>query len=819
MKTIKRISGILRTVGIVMMLVAVVLWLYVLANTGKNWGSLSGRLAGEGVSTNVIDRLCFDSRYFRALSQAAGSRGQGSSEQRAEAIEGRFAAWTDKATEAAQTRMDEESEAVYRWFEEEFDAAAFSERYAVMENGAELQELREIFEYIDSLAAPPSKKGGPRLKPASQEPYFQEYYAAFSAEHEDAGSWYEFMRTVSVLIREDKDAGMAIKDVKAWMADSFTEERYFAALPVVRQEERAEDTESFADSLAALCERKAAGETVDFRALLDSTYASVYAKYPGSELGTRYTFLTSVRELLGEESFDGTYGSIAARMRDRYQEEQENGWTAWLKKYTGELVKEADDRGSIGVISFFWLVASCWLPMFLAGLALVLLTRLIHRLMSRRMLRERKKEVVTEEDDVLLRVEHLKQYFRDHNHVTKAVDDISFYVKKGEVFGLVGESGCGKTTTGRTIINLYDPTEGDVYFEGLRISSTQNGLPTLKRQLKNECREQIDKLKADTKEQITLHPEQAPALRAAAAQKIRELKENLRVRISKAEDTALESSIEKEKCVQFYREKRQAELTEAYEEDMKHLSGAAAEERKRRYETEMKVAAKDNIMARMQMIFQDPIASINPRMTVREIIAEGLVIRGVKDKDYINEKVYEMLELVGLVREHADRYPHEFSGGQRQRIGIARAIVMEPDLIIADEPISALDVSIQAQVINLLNDLRNRMGLTIMFIAHNLSVVKYFSDRIAVMYYGHIVEMTSSDELFEHPLHPYTKSLLSAIPYPDPHYEKTRKRIEYNPTKAHDYSVDKPTLREIRPGHWINCNDAEFAQYQKELGL
>ena len=144
---------------------------------------------------------------------------------------------------------------------------------------------------------------------------------------------------------------------------------------------------------------------------------------------------------------------------------------------------------------------------------------------------------------------------------------------------------------------------------------------------------------------------------------------------------------------------------------------------------------------------------------------------------------------------------------------------MEPDLIIADEPISALDVSIQAQVINLLNDLRNRMGLTIMFIAHNLSVVKYFSDRIAVMYFGKIVEMTTSDELFAHPLHPYTKSLLSAIPYPDPHYEKMRKRVEYVPEKVHDYSKDKPSLREITPGHYIHCNDAEFAQYKKELGL
>ena len=233
----------------------------------------------------------------------------------------------------------------------------------------------------------------------------------------------------------------------------------------------------------------------------------------------------------------------------------------------------------------------------------------------------------------------------------------------------------------------------------------------------------------------------------------------------------------------------------------------------------MKVAAKDNIMTKMQMIFQDPIASINPRMTVREIIAEGLKIRGIRDEKYIDEKVYEVLDLVGLVREHADRYPHEFSGGQRQRIGIARAIVLEPDLIIADEPISALDVSIQAQVINLLNDLRNKMGLTIMFIAHNLSVVKYFSDRIGVMYYGKLVELADSDELFEHPLHPYTKSLLSAIPYPDPHHEKHRQRIEYKPLKGHDYSVNKPSLREIKPGHFINCNDEEFERYKKELGL
>ena len=231
------------------------------------------------------------------------------------------------------------------------------------------------------------------------------------------------------------------------------------------------------------------------------------------------------------------------------------------------------------------------------------------------------------------------------------------------------------------------------------------------------------------------------------------------------------------------------------------------------------MAKNTKLITQIQMIFQDPIASLNPRMTVKEIISEGLVINGIKDQAYIDEKVYEILELVGLVREHAGRYPHEFSGGQRQRIGIARSVIMRPELLIADEPISALDVSIQAQVINLLNELRDTLDLTILFIAHDLSVVKYFSDRIGVMYFGKMVELASSDELFAHPLHPYTKSLLSAIPLPDPHSEKNRQRITYNSLAEHDYSVDKPTMREIKPGHFVYCNDAEERKYKEELGL
>lgn len=219
----------------------------------------------------------------------------------------------------------------------------------------------------------------------------------------------------------------------------------------------------------------------------------------------------------------------------------------------------------------------------------------------------------------------------------------------------------------------------------------------------------------------------------------------------------------------------------------------------------------------MQMIFQDPMACLNPRMNVRDIIAEGIDIHKLaKTREERDEMVYSILAKVGLSKEHAGRYPHEFSGGQRQRIGIARALITNPKLIVCDEPISALDVSIQSQVVNLLKNLQEELGLTYLFIAHDLSMVRYISDRIAVMHKGKLVEMADADELYNNPLHPYTRSLMSAIPTPDPKSEKKRERFTYDP-KQHDYSTDKPSMKEIKPRHYIYANEAEFNAYQKDL--
>ncbi|MCR5217461.1 ATP-binding cassette domain-containing protein [Treponema sp.] len=286
------------------------------------------------------------------------------------------------------------------------------------------------------------------------------------------------------------------------------------------------------------------------------------------------------------------------------------------------------------------------------------------------------------ENNTILSVKNISMNFPAKRGFYKAVRNISFDIKKGETFGLVGESGCGKTTTGRCIINLYKVSDGQIYFNN-ELTNSKN--------------------------------------------------------------------------------------------------------------TKLKINPK------IQMIFQDPASCLNPRMTVREIISEGLIIQGYKDKNLIQKKVDQALIKVGLLPEYAGRYPHEFSGGQKQRIGIARAIIMEPELIIADEPVSALDVSIKAQIINLLNDLRKELNIAVLCIAHDLSVTKYFSDRIAVMHSGKIVETAPSDELFKNPLHPYTKSLLSAIPLPDPDEEAKREQIIYKEEK--DYK--NANFKEVSPEHFL----------------
>lgn len=406
------------------------------------------------------------------------------------------------------------------------------------------------------------------------------------------------------------------------------------------------------------------------------------------------------------------------------------------------------------------------------------------------------------EKDVLLSVEHLCQYFRLNHKDFKAVDDVSFDIKKGEVFGLVGESGCGKTTTGRSIIKLYDITSGNIYFNGVRIAagirSYKDKITSLKEELKSKQKE----LKENKISLEEFNSVKENIFKEIDLQKIEILKAKHDTKNVDKEYALHQVNIVKEKYDKLFSSTKDLEQIENLKKEMKK---------------EIQIAKKSKIVTSIQMIFQDPIGSLNPRMTVSEIISEGLIVKGVKDKKYIKKRVDEVLELVGLVKEHASRYPHEFSGGQRQRIGIARSVIMEPKMIIADEPVSALDVSIQAQVINLLNELRDKLGLTILFIAHDLSVVKYFSDRIGVMYFGKMVELASSDELFVHPLHPYTKSLLSAIPLPDPEYEKKRVRVTYNPVVMHDYTNDKPSMREISKGHFVYCNNKEELEYKKEL--
>ena len=802
---VKRASDVARVAGVVLICLALVLTIYVTASVGKPWARFR-EMPGLG-ELGFADRVRFDGEYYTALSRAVANKALSDSE-RAEALRPVFGDFEGRAAAGMEALVQSELEANRAWFSapDGFDPQAFLD-FHDQHGDDDARLIGEIVEYLDSLTVAKGKGKAAKLKPASVAPFFEEAYAA---RNDDGVSYLQFMQAIRSMIAADVENGVTMKDSREWYSNHFTEENYAAALEAQQSAERA-GTASLPDALAAaLNEGKAPAEA------MDALWNEVKAAYPDTE---ERWFYAAMKTLLFDESFDGSAKAAARAAEEAASAEAAHGLDAFMQEWCSSVVAEADDRALVGIVGAFWWVVARFAAMWIAGIALVIVSFVMDRLLARHMLKNIHHRDLSDDSDVLLRVEHLCQYFRGGGSVTKAVDDVSFFVKKGEVFGLVGESGCGKTTTGRTVINLYDPTAGDVYFKGLRISSGRNGLPVLSFALRRDARAEIARLKEDMKAELRKHPEDAERIRRECREAVSAVRKGLGDRLIEAQNNALEAEAEKQRATQLYRQRRKAELTRDYETDAAKLSGEALAERKRRYEAEMKAAARDNVMTRMQMIFQDPIASIDPRMTVREIIAEGLRIRGIRDKALIDRTVYEMLDLVGLVSEHADRYPHEFSGGQRQRIGIARAIALEPELIIADEPISALDVSIQAQVINLLNDLRNRMGLTIIFIAHNLSVVKYFSDRIAVMYFGNIVELADSEELFRHPLHPYTKSLLSAIPYPDPHYEKQRKRIEYNPVRVHDYSVDKPSLREIVPGHWIRCNDAEYAQYREALKL
>ena len=380
-------------------------------------------------------------------------------------------------------------------------------------------------------------------------------------------------------------------------------------------------------------------------------------------------------------------------------------------------------------------------------------------------------------DRTILSVRHLKVFFQSGEYKTKAVHDVSFDVKEGETFGIVGESGCGKTTTGRSIIGLYKPTSGAIYYKGVRIAAGSRYNEKEIKWSKIHVKEEIKKWREDE------HNELSDASDAPGE------KEAIQARYDK-------KIAEKQKALDLHVKEQEA-LIKQIQYDNRHPS--------------------KKLRQQIQMIFQDPIDSLDPRMTVEDIICEGLHIQGLYNKKKNREIVAKVLERVGLIPEYASRYPHEFSGGQRQRIGIARALVMNPKILICDEPISALDVSIRAQVLNLLNEVKQDMNLTMLFIAHDLSVVKYFCDRIAVMYFGNMVELAPSDELFLHPLHPYTQALLSAIPKPDPLSESSRERKIYNPAETHDYSVQKPTFREILPGHFVLCNDEEEKAYREKV--
>ena len=518
MKAIHRISSALKAAGIVLILIAIVLGLYALLNTGAGWSSMTEEMAKNGLKTGAIHRFIFDDHYLSAMSKASTTREQ-NADSRREALRPFFSAWFSRMEQAqAEAEAQIVSENVTR-LQTDMDWDAYRERLNNMEEMRESQEIREILEYVNSMATPPKKGKLNNLQAASQEPLLQEQYAALrEAYGEEAGSWYEFMHVLYAMLQEDGGT----RDLKTWFAEDMTVERYQTGLDKMRREGTSMTADSFSETLRVMLE----GEQTDFEALLDNAAATLNERYPGQSLGGSLGVKTVLAEILPEllldEGFDGSWGALADALRAAARENQTVSIASWEAQYLEEVNEEADKRASIGAVTVFWGIAAKYALMILTGIVLVVLSRFLRWAVTKRLLATRKTAGIQEDPDVLLRVEHLKQYFRSGDAVTKAVDDISFFIRKGEVFGLVGESGCGKTTTGRTIINLYDPTEGDIYFQGLRISSMQNGLPVLKAQIRNEYAEKVERLKKQgRKEEIkALKKEKRERLRKADTEPI-----------------------------------------------------------------------------------------------------------------------------------------------------------------------------------------------------------------------------------------------------------------------------------------------------------
>jgi len=787
----------MRAAGIILLAVSLISVIYAAAVSGQAWIEFSAGPKSAGIGAGLAAGVRFHGAYFRALSGAVLNR-ELPSVQRTAAISGCFRSYLDHADAYDQKRRAADSADALLFFREVFSYRDFLDAYALHEHIDDIAELQSLTETLDAIGAPAARPGKAIFNTAavSGADAYRAAYDRLHAEHGgEAGTYLEFMRAFTAMIRLYADAGNALSSAASYLDTVFTYDAYLEALDTLHLEEFAEFSGSVY-SLFIPFAQEAAYAAPDTDAFFRTLYREMETRYPAGLPDFEY-FMPVMADLLGaEDVFDGSYATVYRAAQNLVNADKNASFSVFLSGYVKTILSDAAANSAIAFSgALFGLIARYPLTA-LAGLLCLAASVALHYLAIARLMKKKAGNLPPRDPEVLLEVINLKQYFRSGDFFTKAVDGISFHVKKGEVFGLVGESGCGKTTTGRVIINLYEPTQGDIFYHGMRISSTRGGLSVLIRNLRVEHAARVKAFRSEAREKAAGSRAEKAALYKQLRQNIRQDKRALREQIDEARVQAYESYAEKAKCAELYQRQNTQKANQKKAD-----------------------VARGDIMSGIQMIFQDPIASIDPRMTVREIIAEGLIIRGIRDKAVIEEKVFETLELVGLVREHADRYPHEFSGGQRQRIGIARAIVLNPNLIIADEPISALDVSVQAQIINLLNELREKMGLTMIFIAHNLAVVKYFSERIAVMYGGKIVEMAAADELFSHPYHPYTQSLLSAIPYPDPLYEKQRRRIEYQPALAHNYSVDKPSAHEIVPGHFLYCNQAELDACRAERGL